>query len=133
MASNFKMDCWADRHCLYNTRFAIVTNLLRNKYTSAERAALLRIVNYVATCILVTGNCSARILVGRTNPRYRWVNKDSITISIGMERGDFIFEVNLVTLSPVFYPEFELTDDVKGEVDLILSYMKSVREGAICR
>lgn len=129
MASSFKLACWADRYFWNNTRFTIVTNLLRNKYTGAERDGLLKLINYSVTCILVTGDCSARILVGRTNPRYRWVNKDSITISIGMERGDFIFEVNLVTLSPVFYPEFELTDDVKGEVDLILSYMKSVRKG----
>lgn len=129
MASSFKLARWADRHCLYNTRFAIVTNLLLNEYTSAERAALLRIVNYVATCILVTGNCSARVLAGRTNPRYRFVNKDSITVSIGTKRNSFIFEVNIKTIRPTFYPEFELTDEVKGEVDLILSYMKSVRKG----
>lgn len=129
MASSFKLARWAYRHFFRNARSTIVTNLLRNKYTGAERDELLKLINYSVTCILVTGDCSARILVGRTNPRYRWVNKDSITISIGMERGDFIFEVNLITLSPVFYPEFELTDDVKGEVDLILSYMKSVRKG----
>lgn len=129
MASSFKLAFWADGHFWENTRFTIVTNLLRNKYTSAERASILRRINYSVTCILVTGGCTARILVGRTNPRYRWDNKDFITISIGMERGDFIFDVDLVTLSSIFYPEFELTDEVKGEVDLILSYMKSVRKG----